>query len=226
MSYASYIIDKWSQNLTRQTAVISMTDFLSELASQRPIFHSEADFQHAFDWQLQQWFSDAKIRLEYPALVDKWIYLDIWAEIASQNIAVELKYKTTLFEAKHDGETFKLKNHSAQDVGRYDFIKDIQRLEQLVSSRSNIVGYAIFLSNETLYWSSSRKQTIDADFHLNDERALSGTMHWSEIASAGTTKGRSAPLTLRNDYLTNWQQYSILAGTKGDFRYLAIEVSK
>ncbi len=37
---------------------------LSALAVQRPVFHSERDFQHALAWQLQLSHSQAQIRLE------------------------------------------------------------------------------------------------------------------------------------------------------------------
>lgn len=37
---------------------------MARLAARRPIFHSEADFQHAFAWQVQIDHPDARIRLE------------------------------------------------------------------------------------------------------------------------------------------------------------------
>ena len=37
---------------------------MAALARVRPLFHSEADFQHAFAWQLHSAHPDARIRLE------------------------------------------------------------------------------------------------------------------------------------------------------------------
>jgi len=37
---------------------------MAALARVRPLFHSEADFQHAFAWQLHSADPDARIRLE------------------------------------------------------------------------------------------------------------------------------------------------------------------
>ena len=52
---------------------------------------------------------------------------------------------------------------AAQDCGRSDFCKDIQRLEDVVSVQSDIIGYAIFLTNDSAYWNESRKdQTVDS----------------------------------------------------------------
>jgi hypothetical protein len=37
---------------------------MAALALVRPLFHSEADFQHAFAWQLHRAHADARVRLE------------------------------------------------------------------------------------------------------------------------------------------------------------------
>jgi hypothetical protein len=39
---------------------------LTELARERTVFHSEADFQHAFAWKINEHLPDAEIRLEVP----------------------------------------------------------------------------------------------------------------------------------------------------------------
>lgn len=38
---------------------------MSQLAGTRPIFHSEADFQHALAWEIQNQHPQAAVRLEY-----------------------------------------------------------------------------------------------------------------------------------------------------------------
>jgi len=37
---------------------------MASLATRRPVFHSEANFQHAFAWELQRRHEEARIRLE------------------------------------------------------------------------------------------------------------------------------------------------------------------
>jgi hypothetical protein len=44
--------------------MLEIGSILTDLAISRPIFHSEADFQHALAWKLQGRFPTAKIRLE------------------------------------------------------------------------------------------------------------------------------------------------------------------
>ena len=43
---------------------IDMTSLMDQLARHRPIFHSEADFQHALAWQLQLENPAGRVRLE------------------------------------------------------------------------------------------------------------------------------------------------------------------
>lgn len=56
-------------------------ELLKALAKERKLFWSEADFQFAFAWKIQQRFPDAKVRLERGFhLPDstKTAYVDIW----------------------------------------------------------------------------------------------------------------------------------------------------
>ena len=189
--------------------MVEIRKFLASLAKQRPIFHSEADFQHAFAWEIHHWLPNASIRLELPILIgNQALHLDVWIASKGAVFAIELKYKTRALEVQLGRERFRLKNQSAQDIGRYDFIKDVQRLEQIVATRENAVGYAVLLTNDSAYWARSQRQTVDADFRLHQGRVLEGDLQWSDGASEGTKRGREDPLTLRGRYTINWQEYS------------------
>ena len=50
-------------------SVVEIGEILSALAEQRPVFHSEADFQHAFAWEIHQQLPMASVRLELPVQV-------------------------------------------------------------------------------------------------------------------------------------------------------------
>ena len=119
-----------------------------------------------------------------------------------------------------------LLDHSAQDAGRYDFIKDIYRLEQLVSAESSSIGYAIFLTNDASYWNASAKDAaVDAQFRLHEGTILSGSRMWSAHASAGTTRNRELPINLAGTYPLHWHTYAALdVPAHGLFRYLLITV--
>lgn len=209
--------------------MIRISETIEKLSLKRPIFHSEADFQHAFAWEIQSQFSDASIRLEYPILInDTQIYLDLWLTIEQQNIAIELKYKTRALQATIRGERFALKNQSAQDVGRYDFIKDIERIEQVISTRKNVIGYAILLTNDSAYWKQPRNnRTVDSDFRLQQRRIIKGTLAWKPEASAGTKKNREEPIVLNRSYSSAWENYSKPSyNSYGAFRYLMMDISE
>lgn len=207
--------------------MVDITEFLAKLGAQRSIFHSEADFQHAFAWELHQWLPSASIRLEFPVLrSEKQLHLDIWVAQANATLAFELKYKTRALSVQVDGEQFYLKDHAAQPPNRYDFIKDIQRLEQVVFAQKNMTGYAILLTNDSAYWQLPRDRcTIDADFRLHEGRNLHGVLSWSAGAALGTIRSREEPIELKGSYNVHWERYSEPSSQgHGKFRYLAVKV--
>ena len=67
---------------------------LSQLAAKRPIFHSEADLQHALAWQLQMNQPTAELRLEVRPLKEISEYVDIACHLAGVATVLELKYLT------------------------------------------------------------------------------------------------------------------------------------
>ena len=95
---------------------------LLSLATERRLFWSEADFQFAFAWKIQQNYPSAKIRLERRQEITnskKPAYVDIWVELNNK----ELKYKTRTYQAAdHNGEVIRTKTHSVWDVGRHSYL--------------------------------------------------------------------------------------------------------
>jgi len=200
---------------------------LLSVSINRCIFHSEADFQHAFAWELHRQFPDASIRLEKPVATKEGVaHLDILVQSGAALIAIELKYKSSKFSAVVDGETYNLRNHGAQDLGRYDFMKDIRRLESLSESHPGAIGFAVLLTNESGYWKPPTTATTDdALFRLHDGRVLSGVADWGSGASEGTKKSRKDPLPLRASYPLEWRDFSsVQTGNGSVFRYLAVPV--
>lgn len=130
-----------------------ISQILQSLAALRPIFHSEADFQHTLAWELQKRYPEASLRLEYPIeTLDAIMCLDILFALPTKAFAIELKYKTRRLACTANNEQFYLRNHGAQDIGRYEVIKDIQRLETMQRVRPNTKGCLIFLTNDSSYW--------------------------------------------------------------------------
>lgn len=209
--------------------MIDVNSVLGDLATTRPIFHSEADFQHAFAWRLHELHPTLRIRLEYrPSTISERMYLDVWATDGNAAVALELKYKTRRLSVTIAGEHFDLTDQSAQDIGRYDAIKDICRLERLAANRAGLFAYTVLLTNDSAYWTSPRgSRTVDAGFRLHEGRLLCGECVWGAAAGVGTTKAREKPLRLSGQYPIAWRDYSrVSSQSYGVFRYLAIRIGR
>ena len=122
------------------------------LSKERPVFHSEADFQFAFAWRIKQAMPRWNIRLEFNPVPEegRTMALDIW--IPTAGVAIELKYPTRRLDTVVGGERFALRNHGAQPPNRYDYLRDVQRLEREVATGRAKRGFAILLTNDHGYW--------------------------------------------------------------------------
>ena len=201
---------------------------LFSLQKKRPIFHSEADFQFALSWEIKSHYPDANVRLEYCPSIPANVHIDILLFYHNETIPIELKYKTAKLTFSLDNEDFNLKNHGAQDLGKYDFLKDVQRLEDLSSCLSGFSkGYTVWLTNDTSYWNPpSRKNTVYEAFSIHQSARKHGCMEWLPHAGAGTIKGREKPITLNGTYVINWRNYSDIGCKKGIFKYATLTVTK
>ena len=138
---------------------IDIIALLKGLSSHRPVFNSEADFQHALAWRLHELVPSAEIRLEYKPFPEERIYLDVW--VHKIRTALELKYLTRKLVVEWAGESYALRDQAAQDISRYDFLKDVQRLERVVSSPNLArVGYALCLTNDSAYWKTPVRERM------------------------------------------------------------------
>lgn len=206
---------------------LNITGLMERLARVRPIFHSEAGFQHALAWQIQTENPTARVRLE--TRPERGIRLDILIGIDQERVAIELKYLVARFEGLVAGERFELPNQGAHDISRHDVLKDVVRVERFVTDRVVESGWAVALSNDSNYWRPGTKSDpIDAMFRIHDGRRLQGLLEWSPRAGAGTTKGRDKPLVLDRVYSCGWRDYSTVIARDGrtvTLRYLAFEIS-
>ena len=168
------------------------------------------------------------------------MYVDLW--LPALNVAIELKYRTRELvcvapssDLDPPQECFSLANQFAQDHGRYDFLKDVERLESVLGRRPDVRrGIAIMVTNNPLYWEVSKKDDArDAAFHFHHGSELCRRpdgMDWAEGTKQGTKQGRDVPVVLNGSYRMEWKCYSIVNGDREarnrTFRYLAVEVSR
>jgi hypothetical protein len=206
---------------------LALNESMIELAGERQVFHSEADFQHAVAWLIHGKLPKARVSLERPwRTVSGDLHIDMLVQQDGMSLAVELKYKTAKLKFEHCGEHFALANHGAQDLGRYDYLKDICRLEAITNAIPRCTGWAIMLTNDAGYWSPRlRQDTIDAAFRIECGTVLHGAREWASNASEGTKRGRTNTLTLNHKYDLQWQDFSNpFVGPNGKFRFVGVVV--
>ena len=212
---------------SRGAMSLNIVDLMEGLFQDRPIFHSEADFQHAFSWHIRRVMPpDGQVRLEFKPFPAEKMYLDIW--LPSLGVAIELKYRTQRLVLKTAaGESFNLRNQAAQGGGRYHFIEDIRRLEQVVANKTAKAGFAILLTNDPSYWEPSQRNTLDDEFRLHEGRKIGGDMKWSDPNRPGPKSVGKESIRLKGSYDCIWRDYSPPGKEKyGLFRYLMAEVSR
>ena len=190
---------------------------LNELAKDRPVFHSESDFQFAFAWKIQSMYPYALIRLEYnPQAFSSRTYIDIWIQFSNgQNIAIELKYKTRKITLQHLGETYELARHGAPANNRFLIVQDIARLERVVKQVPNTSGYAVIVTNDNEYWQEWKipKETKDKAFRVHEGAFLTGQLKWKEDTATSTIRSLGDALYLDGRYSMKWFDYSTSTGS-------------
>jgi hypothetical protein len=208
--------------------MLDVRNALRLLALERPLFHSEADLQHALAWKIHEIEPRAKVRLEVPSKrLDRRERIDILVTLAGTTCAIELKYKKRGLQCTLNDEIYSLANDGAQDIGRYDFIKDIARLERYVASTTNAIGWAILITNDELYWKTSPRGISSAAFFLHEGRVIDNSipLTWHRSTGEGTMRGRTEGLQLRGSYKFLWDNFSSIANPAScAFRCLAVKI--
>ena len=213
---------------------------LKRLVFIRPVFWSEADFQFAFAWELQNELPQASIRLErrFDSADNPPMYIDIWVENEGKVYPIELKYKTSNYSVEIGGEKYLLKAQSACDTGCHDFLKDINRIEMISKSTANFdKGYAIMITNDHLYWqmpkmTSESDDTTFADFRIYEGRTIEKRrkLQWylskykSDVKMVDERR-KDDCIEFDHDYTINWKDYS-RPNFSTVFKYSIIEIEK
>ncbi|MEN6338868.1 MAG: hypothetical protein ABFD03_01945 [Clostridiaceae bacterium] len=202
---------------------------ITTLRNKREIFHSEADFQFALAWEIQLAYPEAVVHLEYCPKAMPNMHIDIVVFLGSKSYPIELKYKTARLDLDIGSEAYALKAHYGQDLGKYDCLLDIQRIESMRDLMQGFAkGYAVWLTNDLLYLKTpSKSNAFYREFSVHEGSEKSGLMSWDEKTGEGTIKGRAEPIVLCGNYAINWKPYSTVeAKRNGAFYYALIEVNK
>lgn len=206
---------------------INLESIIEKLSKSRPIFHSEADFQHSLAWEIHSEKPNSAIRLEYPVRINgqegrPW-YLDLFVQNDNIRYAIELKYATANLEETIEDEKYDLRNQSADDLMRYGFCYDIYRIEQMIQSGRADLGFAVIVSNYPPFWTIPDRETHSnhGAFRIHESRILHGKLEWG----SKTAKSYQPPIALNGTYILSWRDFSLVEGKYGKFKYMAIPVS-
>ena len=158
--------------------------------------------------------------------------IDLWIE-GENTYAIELKYPTQELFHEVNNEIFKLRNQSAVDYSRYAFLKDIQRMEEVVGNNTDVKGYAILITNDmSIELPPTKDDVADFQFRIHEGKVINNEeLDWIHKEGGQSFGDMENPIKLRGTYKFNWKDYSELKNknnlpvTNGKFRYLFVEIS-
>jgi hypothetical protein len=210
---------------------VDVHEVIDRLRAQRPVFHSEADFQHAFAWVLHQTRPALNIRLEVRQHPDdsadqrsRRERVDLYCFGPHGHTFLEFKYFTARWDGTDPatGEQFRLRAHTATDLARRGFVFDLARVERFCAAKPAANGFAIMLTNDRALWTppSAPRITRDQQFRIHEGLTLTGVLRWGIEGSYFDANERQ----LSGSYPMRWHEYSALEGTWGTFRWLSAAV--
>ncbi len=197
-----------------------MSSCLGSLFTKMRIFCNEADFQHSLAMELEKHYQGqgVDVRLEFPIDPSNSEHFDIMIIAGNTKCPIELKYKTKkkTIKDRFGQVLFTLKNQSAQIIGRYNYLKDIHRIEQYKANNSFCQnGFAILLTNDYLY----TKKSSGASEYVNINRGICAGI--KRINTNAKWASKYPSFSINNNYQTNWK--NILINGINIF-YLVVEV--
>jgi hypothetical protein len=207
-----------------------VSKIIDHLREKRPVFDDEKDFQYSLAHAITAEWPDCVLYLEgRPLREQKDLNYDICVSHEDREFFFELKFKPTNLTASVGSRVFRLKRQSAQDVYCYDFLYDVWKIEQVVLGM-RATGYAIFLTNDSLYWRGPRNEPAYFPFRLKDGRRIAKSENLSWLKGKEKKgSGRQQDITLQRSYNLKWHEYSMLDNAEprvnGRFNYLLLEVN-
>jgi len=205
-----------------------MVDVEWALSQLGQVFHSEDHLKLALGAELAQMYGNERVRLEWNP--EPGVRVDIGVRRGDVTIPIELKYKTkqaTVKDAVFE-ETFELKTQGAHDRAHYRFLRDINRVEQIVANQGRY-GYAFLLTNDSNYWTSPAGQALYDEFRVHEGREFGeGELNWREQRDWMSKSGEEAPINLVGQYVAEWTDYEyredISVSSNSEFRSLVLRV--
>ena len=211
-------------------------DVCAFLESNKELLFNERDFQmHLATWlrNSNNRYDDVDVEYYVPHQeLNNYIWnselrLDIVVKKDGEYYPVELKYKTKKVERKISrfdedliSNVVVMKNQGAQDLGMYDFWKDVRRVK-LVRNRFQRVkgGLAVFVTNDEFYTKGSKESSNNYLFNMSAGIAHSKQKHW---ANPESTCAKTHPnFEVEKEYSIEWHTREI---DKVEFYYCTVTI--
>lgn len=198
------------------------SDIEAFLESRKKMFANERDLQMHLALYLDKSRHYDNVDVEYyvpkSELPPEYIWnsemkVDIVVCKDHKFVPIELKYKTKAI-AGVDVERFGMeirdvciiKNQAAQNISKYDFWKDVRRLEILKKKFKNIHGgICLFLTNDSSYQNQTSENAKCKNFSMDPYSPHGTNMSWQGDAP------KSRPnFSLDSTYRTSWKNVSLI----------------
>ena len=198
-------------------------DVFAFLESNDELLFNERDFQmHLATWlrNSANRYDDVDVEYYVPRselenyVWDSELRLDVVVRKEGEYLPVELKYKTKKVERKIlrfdealSDDVVVMKNQGAQDLGMYDFWKDVRRVE-LVRNRFERVkgGLAVFVTNDILYTKAGKPTSNNHMLTMNN--GVHPTQkHW--LNSESTCAKTHPDFEVEQEYSIEWHNREI-----------------
>lgn len=188
--------------------MINIELVMLELGKRFTLFHSEDDFKFQLAWIIKEMYPMVIVNLERKLRPDLSDRTDLVVSDTNLQVPIELKYKTTKLDAVINAERFILKYQGARDYARYDFLRDISRIESLVRSIDSIIeGYAIIITMDQSILKEAQLNTNAASFPIHQGNTIHGNYSFAEKAKEKNL-ARSRTLSIKGKYQMKWYEYS------------------
>ena len=194
------------------------TDVKQFLDTNEELLFNERDFQMHLATSLRGTNHHDDVDVEYYVPLSElngyiWnneLRMDVLVRKGKEFLPIELKYKTKTVRKKlfRFGESVAedvevMKNQGAQDLGMYDFWKDVRRIE-IVRKRFKAIksGLAVFVTNDPAYLKAGRDTSNHILFSMT-EGTHGKEKHWLDKESACC---KTHPdFEVEKDYFIHWE---------------------
>ena len=201
---------------------VAHTDVKQFLDTNKELLFNERDLQMHLATFLRQTGHYDDVDLEYYVPMSElkgyiWnneLRMDILVRKGKEYLPIELKYKTKAickrlfrFGESISEEVEVMKNQGAQDLGKYDFWKDVRRIE-IVRNRFNRIrnGLAVFVTNDPMYLKLGREKSNHIKFSM-DEGSHGKEKQWLDKES--TCCKTHPDFEVEKEYTIHWDSREV-----------------